>query len=414
LAQRTALEGRRSDSMAATKGKWHGVCYGFSDERDAWELPKLAVASDVTARSGYDSLSADEYLDTEQVLRAKAAALVRLLSAAKRCVLFTGAGLSTGAGIGDYASQAEESLSGVGAHTASRISPFMAQPTLAHRVLVALCTTGNVYRWVQQNHDGLPQKAGLPQEFLNEVHGAWFAPDNPVVPMSGYLREDLVQDMYHCAETADLSLAIGTSICGLNADRIVTMPAARAAKKEALGAVVIGLQRTVHDDEATLRIFARCDDFFAILAELMALNVQPSFPKGVHFVPTCFQGKSEDEFVFNGLPYDAAGRRSEGASLTLDLREDAELVITNGVHAGACGEVHRFDAEGNIDCRFKMKPENPKMKLRAHVASKLGRWWVQAAVDGTVPTLPVVNKPTECTAENGGLWLQAAIANYAK
>ena len=27
--------------------------------------------------------------------------------------------------------------------------------------------------WVQQNHDGLPQKAGFPQWLLNEIHGSW-------------------------------------------------------------------------------------------------------------------------------------------------------------------------------------------------------------------------------------------------
>ena len=45
---------------------------------------------------------------------------------------------------------------------------------------------------MQQNHDGLPQKAGYPQQHLNEIHGAWFDPTNPVVPMSGTLREDLM------------------------------------------------------------------------------------------------------------------------------------------------------------------------------------------------------------------------------
>lgn len=28
-----------------------------------------------------------------------------------------------------------------------------------------------------------PRKAGFPQEALNEIHGAWFDPSNPVVPM---------------------------------------------------------------------------------------------------------------------------------------------------------------------------------------------------------------------------------------
>merc|ERR1712080_486963 len=112
-----------------------------------------------------------------------------------------------------------------------------------------------------------------------------------------------------------------------------------------LGTVIIALQQTVHDEEATLRVFARCDDFFSVLAEIMALDVAPAWPKGEYFVPPCLHGKSEDELVFEGLPYDASGRRlppSQQGSLTLDLREDAELVITNGMHAGACGEVHRF------------------------------------------------------------------------
>ena len=27
--------------------------------------------------------------------------------------------------------------------------------------------------WVQQNHDGLPQKAGFPQQDMIEIHGSW-------------------------------------------------------------------------------------------------------------------------------------------------------------------------------------------------------------------------------------------------
>merc|ERR1719265_2577332 len=230
--------------------------------------------------------------------------------------------------------------------------------------------------------------------------------------MSGTLRDDLFTDMAAMAESTDLSLAIGTSISGLNVDRMVTIPAERATKKEALGTVIIGLQQTVHDREATLRIFSRCDEFFAVLAEVMELGVAPPFPKGEYFVPACLNGKSEDDFIFSGLPYNAAGFRSEGGALTLDLRDDAELVITGGMHKGARGQVYGYDREGNVECRFKLKPE--RGKLRAWVAQKLGRWWIQAAVDGTVPRLPVVNEPSECTAENGGLWLQSLIEEYAK
>jgi NAD-dependent SIR2 family protein deacetylase len=394
--------------------QWHGACYGFEGERDKWESPKPAVISDMTARPEYDSMTASEYLDTEDVLQAKAVALAGLLSRSKCSVLSTGAGLSTSAGIADYASQAPESLSGVGGATAATTgtSPFLAQPTDAHRVLLALCKAGHVYRWVQQNHDGLPQKAGVPQEIMNEIHGAWHAPDNPVIPMSGTLRTDLFEDMAQCADSADLSLAIGTSICGLNVDRLVTIPAQKAAKGEALGTVIIGLQRTVHDESATLRVFARCDDFFQRLAQVMALEVPSAYPKGEYFIPVCAQGKTEEELIFSGLRYNAAGTFSEAGNSTLDVREDAELVITRGMHAGARGIAYGYDREGNVRCRFKLKPE--RGKLRAQVALLLGRWWLQAAVDSTVQQLPVVNVPAECTAENGGMWLQELMDEYAK
>jgi NAD-dependent SIR2 family protein deacetylase len=47
---------------------------------------------------------------------------------------------------------------------------------------------GRLKRWIQQNHDGLPQKAGLPQSAINEIHGAWYDVTNPVVKFSGEVR----------------------------------------------------------------------------------------------------------------------------------------------------------------------------------------------------------------------------------
>jgi NAD-dependent SIR2 family protein deacetylase len=45
-----------------------------------------------------------------------------------------------------------------------------AKPTIGHRSLVELWRYGKLQNWVQQNHDGLPQKAGFPQECINEIH----------------------------------------------------------------------------------------------------------------------------------------------------------------------------------------------------------------------------------------------------
>merc|ERR1719235_471505 len=98
--------------------------------------------------------------------------------------------------------------------------------------------------------------------------------------------------------------------------------------------------------------------------------------------------------------------------LSLDLREDAELVITGGMHAGAVGEVGGCDREGNFRCRFKLKPK--KGKLRATVQMLLGRWWVQAVSDGTVPYVPVVNKPAEDAPGEAAERLRALMRTYAQ
>merc|ERR1712039_495923 len=102
-------------------------------------------------------------------------------------------------------------------------------------------------------------------------------------------------------------------------------------------------------------------------------------------------GLDQTNYLFDCIPYNVCGELSSESTSTLDLRDGAELVIPDGPYAGAVGEVDGCDREGNIRCRFTLKPTVGK--LRAPVALLLGRWWVQAAVEGSVPTLPVVNKP---------------------
>lgn len=383
-------------SVPPEAARWHGRCYGFEEQRASWALPDMTMQSETEARPGYNSMSSSEYADVAEVLEAKLDILAQAWRAARHPIVYSGAGLSTAAGICDYASTQAET--GIASMPAAFRSPFCAQPTHSHHVLVEMHRQGMIHRWVNQNHDGLPQKAGLPQEVMNEIHGAWHAPDNPVVPMNGNLRDDLFEDLLDCERKADLVVAVGTSLCGMNADRLVSATAERAAQKVGFGPVVIGLQQTVLDEFATLRIFGRCDRVFSLLATRLDVQVaNPPF-EGGFFMPPALAGLAEDDYVFTGLPYDAAGELCPGAESTLDLREDARVVITRGMHAGATGEVVGFDREGNVKCRFVLKPA--RGKLRAPVPMLIGRWWVQAALDGTVPGLPAMNEPPEDVAVN--------------
>lgn len=143
--------------LEATPEECHGHCYGRPRaERDAWEAPRLAVGCDEEARPGYHSLEASEYLDAPEVLRAKVQIMAELLRKAEKCIVYSGAGLSTASGIGDYASKADNSLGakappaidgGAAAPPGGGIvSPLCAQPTLAHRVLVAVHKAGHMHR----------------------------------------------------------------------------------------------------------------------------------------------------------------------------------------------------------------------------------------------------------------------------
>lgn len=403
--------GRGDVRLTAPLDAMHGRCFGFEEERKTWRAPLLTSQSAVEARPGYNSMSKSEYHDDEATLQAKMKQLARLIRQAHRPVVFAGAGLSTAAGIGDYASQPPQTalkqglaaaLGAKQAGSGSYRSPLCAQPTLSHRVLAAMHKEGHLHRLVQQNHDGLPQKAGLPQEALNEIHGACHAPDNPVVPMSGALRDDLFADLLECEKTCDLALALGTSLCGMNADRVIATPAAKAARGQALGSVIIGLQRTVVDDTATLRIFGILDDVLSRLAQELQLQVEPPRAEGSFFRPAVLcrampAGSSEDAcYLLKDLQYDAAGARLEpsrpAGKLSLDLREGAKLVIPSGMHAGATGEVDGYDREGNPRCRFHVRLKRDGTFKASH-PMLLGTWWLQAAADAAVPLLPVVNEP---------------------
>ena len=225
--------------------------------------PRRVVHSTMTARPGYANVDSSEYLDDDLTLRIKVKRVAELLLTAKKPILYTGAGISTASGIGDYASEAAGEKSMV--HHKTRVLPYSALPTHAHQCLARLAMEKlTTLTWMQQNHDGLPQKAGFPQARLNEIHGAWYDPSNPVVPMSGSLRPDLYQWFEELEESTDCVLAMGTSLSGMNADRMVTTPSSKG-----FPTIIVSLQQTQLDAHASIRIFATTDVFADMLCEEM-------------------------------------------------------------------------------------------------------------------------------------------------
>jgi NAD-dependent SIR2 family protein deacetylase len=348
---------------------WHG----FKGKQ--WPLPTLVAASDEACRADQkNTIKANEYLDSPEVLEAKMTIVAQLIRKSKLLTAYTGAGLSKASGIPDYATKAKTTV----VNTPKLKSNLDAQPTYAHHILTEMERAGYLKHWVQQNHDGLPQKAGFPQEKINEIHGAWFDPSNPVVQFSGKLRGDLFDWMADIENKIDLCLCLGTSLSGMNADRTARTPAKKSLKKQggALGTVIINLQQTPLDDKCVIRVWAKLDDAFRLLAEKLEIDADP--------VPFSWRKKIGKKNVFI-VPYDAEGRKSDTCKMEWDLRPGAEVRVPiegamNFGVTGKMGPTSRDDAY-YVDLNEKIFP----------VRRLLGMWWVDAALRGAVPQLPVVN-----------------------
>lgn len=363
--------------------------------KDGWKPPLLVTYCDKEARPGYNSMKAHEYNDDETTLRSKVAVLADLLRRSRHTVAYTGAGISTASGINDYASKAKDSVA-----TGSRAGRVQAkkkkkgglsaEPTFAHYTLTALFNGGLLHHWVQQNHDGLPQKAGYKQHELNEIHGAWFDCSNPVVPMTGTLRDDLCEWMEEEEEKADLVLAMGTSLCGMNADRMVDTPSEKMAKGKALGAVIISLQRTQLDDGCALRIFAKIDDVMLLLALELGLTV-PMKRYSLKVSKDVRVDGTKHTFM---VPYDVKGRLITDAGAerrAWKLEEGTKVRVTCGPGKGFVGRITKTsNGKTAYKVALPVQREGSKKHGTGSRLYSLGPWWVEAACNGTVPTLPIV------------------------
>ena len=115
-----------------------------------------------------------EIYDTQEELEIKIKTLVNLIKNSKHFVAFTGAGISTGAGIPDFYGK-----DGVRVKNENRDSTpkdhrsvmNKAFPTDCHMSLLKLLETGHLKFIISQNTDGLHRKSGVLQNQIAELHG---------------------------------------------------------------------------------------------------------------------------------------------------------------------------------------------------------------------------------------------------
>ena len=372
-------------------------------------------------------LTATEFRDTRDVARRKVQQLAAMMRASKKTVIYSGAGISASV-IGQAARSGQNKQGWEGRR-------HEAKPTFTHQALGLLVREGLVETWIQQNHDGLPQKASVPQEKINEIHGSWYDPSNPVVKYSGTLHDKYVPWMVDARDTADLVLVLGTSLGGLYADQVATHTAQRSCEPgedAALGSVMINLQQTPHDGKMSLRLFGTTDDMLALLLAELGLGRKPRF-QAPRF-------PKENRVL---VPYDKDGRRLEATPdgqaaqprMWLDLSPGSAVRIAPGhniqgarqpafMHIGAkcvCvpGRVVTCQCAASKPRQLKgggtRKPgpghgtviarDDAASSFRLEIEGatmRLGLWWLDSAMRGAVETIPVVNLQPQLEGETEG------------
>ena len=347
-----------------------------------WPLPAQTTTCSLSSRPEYTSIPSHEFLDDDTVLSIKIRLLASMIRNASHVSAYTGAGLSVASGLADYASKAPDTVS-QRSGPSSPLSPsqgsgFLAQPNLGHRFLASLFHSGLLHVVVNQNHDGLLQKAGYPQYALNEIHGSWFDPSNPG---GNILRDDLFDAVLETEQKTNLCLALGTSLSGLNADRVAETAAKKfCEKKGGLGLLIVNLQQTRLDDICTLRIYGILDDVLNRLAMELCL------PNSVEMVPVPV--KEGDVYT---LPYDGdSGLLSETLSCVLDLRQGSKIRVLGGNMDGQVGIVGKKNEEGHYRIQISV-PVDDMPDVHITHDHLLGSWWLAEAQRGLVPRLPVLN-----------------------
>ncbi|KAJ4461701.1 putative Sir2 family protein [Paratrimastix pyriformis] len=252
----------------------------------------------------------EDLADIEQ----KGRQLAQLIRDAHHFVAFTGAGISTSAGIPDF--RGPEGVwtlrASGGTRTSATTSTLKAIPTFTHMALLSLQQAGLLKHLISQNTDGLHRRSGIDVAHFSELHGnsnlercercgKEFLRDGRVRNAHGVhehhtgrkcvcggglldtiinfgenLPEKHITSGFENARQADLCLCLGSS---LTVSPACDMPLEVARHGGKL--VICNLQRTPLDREATLRIHGKCDSLMRVVMRELGM-VPPVFELSRH------------------------------------------------------------------------------------------------------------------------------------
>lgn len=170
-----------------------------------------------------------------------------------------------------------------------------------------------------------------------------------------------------------------------------------------LGGVIIGIQKTQYDHLACLHIFSRIDRVMELL--LQALELELPSP-ALTYTPEVARVHKLDPPGRFLVCYDRNGKLSANEEdigardgtekcrrTILDLRVGSRVKMVSGPYAGDRGVVTGLTATGHYKLEFTHTLDYRQCETVApyRMAHIMGCWYVEAAVKGTLPTIPIVN-----------------------
>lgn len=274
-----------------------------------------------------------EIYDSPEELDKKVDALCKLVQKSNKFVIFTGAGISTSAGIPDFRGpEGKWTRLAQGKQPRVGKSSLSAIPTKTHMSIIKLQEENICTYLISQNCDGLHRRSGIKPNKISELHGngniehcetcgeeylrdyhctrlkkgrdhytgrhcvAKSTKDptklcngrllNSTIDFGQNLPERPLELAYENSQSADIHLVLGSS---LRVSPACDMP--KITKKKGGKLVIVNLQKTPLDKYADIRIYGKCDDVMGRLMEKLNLSV-PEFQLNRYF---------SIHFIYKGL-----------------------------------------------------------------------------------------------------------------
>ncbi|KAL6400229.1 Sir2 family protein [Ilyonectria robusta] len=291
--------------------------------------------------SSAPKIAEGERYDAPEMVAQKAKALAAQIRESKRFIVFTGAGISTSAGIPDFRGpEGVWTLRAQGRQpTGKAVNTLQAIPTPTHMALLELQNRGILTYLVSQNCDGLHRRSGILPGNISELHGnnnreyckdcgkeyirdfravATYektvhdhrtgrkcarcdgALHDSIINFGEALPAQPLQDAFDRAEESDLCLVLGSSLTVTPASLIPQI----VGRKQGAKLVICNLQSTPFDGLSDLRIYSDTDSLMTRVMDILELPIPQFILHRRLFIQLKSHGESRHELTVGGVDID--------------------------------------------------------------------------------------------------------------